>query len=233
MLVALAPWCDALVWPHTKREVTTAKSLDLDIHCIKSPRLCIWYLLDDHELTIDDPDLYKDHCKELSGSNYPGDVYYLATLRGETTIIGMLEVTPRWTFDDDLVRLELVQGLSIDDIHTAKGYKRKGVATALFEAVERDAAKLYAQMELVNADHAFEKLPGGEVDLHLGSVGTKCALGFYQSTGFRLAEREGKNSQKTTRRDYWKLLLYAQWTRLTKGYTPIFDMVKRVTSKLQ
>lgn len=110
----------------------------IEVYRIKSPRLAIHHSLDDREgVSIKDPELYYDH--------HNGEVYYLATWKGDEQVIGIMEVAPDvWMEDSEgnTVRRSHPRGLVLDCVATAKQYRRRGVATALFRAVENDAYEM-------------------------------------------------------------------------------------------
>lgn len=157
---------------------------EIVIHRIKSPRLAIHFLIDDLELGIDDPTLYYDHCYSLCPHN--NAVYYLATWKDESLIIGMAEVAPDLGDNDDC---SVLQGLWVDDVVTARRYQRKGVGTAIFQAIETDANELMAIFSFAyreNNSSGIESRPeDGRIEMRLNSVQKRAALSFYRSMGFQ------------------------------------------------
>ena len=75
------------------------------------------------------------------------------------------------------------RGLVFDDVVTSRQYRRRGIAKALFCAIERDAYELVERMEKCGGKHCG---PNDErIRLEVVSAPTKAALGFYRSIGFQ------------------------------------------------
>merc|ERR1740124_1379833 len=125
------------------------------------PRLVIDHLIDDLKIRIDDPELSYDHDSEKTIIPHDGSVYYLATWKDEYPIIGMVQVGPDFLDEDDEDgdddEDELPRGLWIDYLITSKRSQRKGVATALVNAVESDARELLFNISSVSLDAYREK----------------------------------------------------------------------------
>jgi len=186
-----------------KRDIkNNRRKEDIVIHRIKSPRLDMHYRIDGLELGIHDPELYYDHMAELCGE-CNNAVDYLATWKDESPIIGMVNVMLHWvTHDDDYEELPIpiLRGLWLDDVTTASRYKRKGVGTALFQAIERDASELMKNMTLADHQNYPESIysvpPHGMIEIGLVSVPTWEALEFYRSMGYQFAPWQDNASDK-------------------------------------
>lgn len=86
------------------------------------------------------------------------------------------------------------QGLRFDDVVTCGRCRRKGVATALFSAIERDAYELVERMEKCGGKYFGPS--DGRIRLEVASVPTKAALGFYRSIGFQFKPWQDENVNK-------------------------------------
>ena len=153
------------------------------VHIIKNPRISVSHLVE----IGDDIDL--NFLKMYGNCFENGSMLYLATWENYTRVIGMVEVLPD---TGDEWRKELPEpfggknftfrGLDFDDVVTHRQHRRKGVATALFRAIERDAYELVERMEKCGGMYCGPS--DGRIRLQL--VPAKAALGFYRSIGFQI-----------------------------------------------
>lgn len=169
----------ALGVPQQRRK-TRQGALDNDfmIHRIRSPRLRILDDIDDGKIDINNPDLYIDHVL----GEHDNSVYYLATMRGNSTVIGMVEVSPDVHYDNDDDDVPTIPGLLLDDVRVAELQQRRGVATAMLKRVERDIVELVELMDLARRHgevKGAERVNMTTIELRLWSVKTRQALSFY------------------------------------------------------
>ena len=161
---------------------------DIVIHRIKDPWLEISHCIDGLEMNIDDPELYYDHCDDPH--NHPNSMYYLATWKNESPIIGMVEVgLDVVEEEDDFEKLPvpILRGLCFDAVRTARPYQRKGVGSKLFQAIERDATELMKNMTLAYHENNSEVsvlLPThGMLEIRAWSVTKRKSLAFFLFDG--------------------------------------------------
>jgi GNAT superfamily N-acetyltransferase len=179
---------------------------------------------------------------------HDGTVYYLATLPNESLVIGLAEVSPEWTWDKDDPFHDGIpsslRGLRLDNVMTATGYLRKGVATALLQAIERDAHELMDRMIIMynttvlggtspvrqKPRRRIETRPDGRVELLLTSLRTRPALALYRSMGYQMEPwRDDDDYNKTMSSVLFGKKRRRHWSWVTdKKYTPDFDLVKVV-----
>ena len=213
---------------------------EIAVHQIKDPGLAGYqFKMEDGEASLDDPDLYYDHDPGYSGIK--NGFLYLATWKDEKAIIGMVAVIPFWESDDyefvdDDDEPWVLRGLILDDVATAKNHRRKGVGTALFQAIENDANELMDTIVLeAKTTHSLtERLPGGKIEISLYSVRKRPAVAFYRSMGFQFEElqclRDGSLSVrgKLTKRLEWAWLYWREQCsmKMIKTLDPNNDQIQ-------
>lgn len=238
LVVALLCWLFPVVQPWQSLAFAPWKKSrnnrkEIVIHRIKSPRLGIHYRIDDLEISIDDPELYYDHGAEFGEHN--NAMYYLATWKDESPVIGMVEVMP--DFEDEDYKFcgkqPILIGLRLDDVVTAERYQRMGVGTALFQAIERDANELMESMELAlhqnsTARSSIERRPpeDGRIDIRLCSARSQEALEFYRSMGYQFDPWQDKSDKDQS--TLGKLVKRLKWIRSRFDKTSSMELVKRL-----
>lgn len=138
-------------------------------------------------------------------------------------------------YDDyDFNKLQpVLYGLRLHNVATARRYRRMGVGTALFQAIDRDAPELMERMELAlqqkiqrkfavlrrrragsrrcwhwfrrggRPSTGIERRPDGRIELRLCSVPSREALSFYRSMGYQF-EKNQSTLEKSMKRLKWR-----------------------------
>ena len=221
--IHLIQCCQA--FPFAASESKGAYQREVVIHRIISKRYALQYFDVDSFINIDDPNLLYDHYARHGKPNY--NVFYLATWKDDITIIGHVDVLPGFECDDEgLDKLPILRGLCLVNVEVSKRCQRKGVGTALFEAIERDASELMEIMEKSLRDliSGVQRTSDGSVELRLYSA--QSALSFYRSLDFQFDSEPWQENDGEGITSIMLLLKNLRWNWLCRHRTP--HLVKRV-----